>query len=215
MLRVRAKPGDETRKSPAATKVHCLKGAMPSFKYRSESDSEPDEEEPPVVEYQHSVLSDVDEQGPDDTFHFRSSFSKAQRPHHQQNDSFMNDTSFQETSFQSTEGEENMEQSYDTMQDDYLSDEDSLISEEEESEFVDHDPLAAAVRIEKKGTWLEQIEYTDRAVKRLKAIDVREAQQNTRIHWGGVIPDIKYSTEDLERDLFGDSKVPLISGNGG
>ena len=182
---------------------------MPSFKYRSESDSEPEEEEE-AVHYQAS-LSDADEQGPDDTFHFRSSFSKAQRPqhHHQHNDSFMNDTSFQDTSFQKTEDDENMEQSYDTMQDDFLSDEDSLVSDEE-SEFVDHDPLAAAVRIEKKGTWLEQIEYTDRAVKRLKAIDVREAQQNTQIHWGGVIPDIKYSTEDLERDLFGDTKVHIV-----
>ena len=178
---------------------------MPSFKYRSESDSEPEEEEP-VIQYQAS-LSDADEQGPDDTFHFRSSFSKTQRPHlHHHTDSFMNDTSFQETSFEKTE-DVDVEESYDTMQDDFLSDEGSLVSEEEESEYVETDPLAAAVRIEKKPTWLEQIEYTDRAVKRLKAIDVREAQQNTRIHWGGVIPEIKYSTEDLERDLFGDTKV--------
>jgi len=118
----------------------------------------------------------------------------------------MNDTSFQETSFEKTE-DVDVEQSYDTMQDDFSSDEGSLVSEEEESEYAETDPLAAAVRIEKKPTWLEQIEYTDRAVKRLKAIDVREAQQNTRIRWGGVIPEIKYSTEDLERDLFGDTKV--------
>lgn len=179
---------------------------MPSFKYASESESESEEEQ--VQEYQPSV-SDADEQGPDDTFHFRSSFSRAHRPP-RHNDSFQNDESFNDTSFQKTE-EDDMDRSYDTIQDDFLSDEDSVGSDE--SELVDHDPLAAAVRIEKKGTWLEQIEYTDRAVKRLKAIDTREAQQNTRIHWGGLIPDVKYSTEDLERDLFGDTKVACFSFN--
>ncbi len=174
---------------------------MPSFKYAPESESESEEEEQ-VLECDPS-LSDADEQGPDDTFHFRSSFSRGHRPH-RNNDNFVNDTSFNDTSFQKTE-DDIVDQSYDTMQDDFLSEEDSVDSNE--SEYVDHDPLAAAIRIEKKGTWLEQIEYTDRAVKRLKAIDTREAQQNSRIHWGGMIPDVKYSTEDLERDLFGDTKV--------
>jgi hypothetical protein len=176
---------------------------MPSFKYASESESE--SEEAQVLQYPAS-LSDADEQGPDDTFHFRSSFSRDRRPHHIP-DAFVDDTSFNDTSFQKTD-DGAMDQSYDTMQDDFLSEEDSVGSDE--SDFVDHDPLAAAVRIEKKGTWLEQIEYTDRAVKRLKAIDTREAQQNTRVHWGGMIPDVKYSTEDLERDLFGDSKVSCV-----
>jgi hypothetical protein len=57
---------------------------------------------------------------------------------------------------------------------------------------------------------LEQIEYTDRAIKRLKAIDTRERLQNEKVHWGGQVPDIKYSTEDLERDLFGDHTKVIV-----
>ena len=75
--------------------------------------------------------------------------------------------------------------------------------EEKDESFYPNDSVAAAVRIEKRSNWLDQIEYTDRAVKRLRAIDTRERLRNERVHWAGRIPEIKYSTEDLERDLFG------------
>ena len=108
-----------------------------------------------------------------------------------------------------------LEQSFEEMQEDegsYLAEE-SIITEDEEEDIEEYgnDPLAAAVRIEKRSNWLEQIEYTDRAVKRLKAIDTRERMQNERIHWGGRVPEIKYSTEDLERDLFGETPTGITS----
>jgi hypothetical protein len=171
---------------------------MPPYKYDSESESEP---EPDVADKQseHEV-SDDGEPGPDDTFHFRQSFSKAPRHH-----AHLLDEDMDEPSFQTDEAPE-IDHSYDEMQEDIFSDVDSVVSgeNEDEPEYA-NDPLAAAVRIEKRSNWLEQIEYTDRAVKRLKAIDTRERLQNSRIHWGGRIPEIKYSTEDLERDLFGES----------
>jgi hypothetical protein len=98
----------------------------------------------------------------------------------------------------------------------YSDDAESLFSDEEGDEEVTHDPVAASVRIDKRATWLEQIEYTDRAIKRLKAIDTRERLQNEKVHWGGQVPEIKYSTEDLERDLFGDqTKVTAHKGTWG
>jgi hypothetical protein len=111
----------------------------------------------------------------------------------------MNEPSFQ------TE-EEVIDQSYDSMQEDLFSEEGSIITDDEEDEpQFGNDPLAAAVRIEKRSTWLEQIDYTDRAVKRLKAIDTRERLRNSKVHWGGRTPEIKYSAEDMERDLFGET----------
>jgi hypothetical protein len=160
---------------------------MPSYKFDSDSESESELQD----KQDDTPLSDEGEPGPDDTFHFRRSFSKRQAP--------PGDEEMQEPSFQA----DDPELSYDEMQDDF-SDVESL-EVTEEDEVYGNDPLATAVRIEKRGTWLEQIEYTDRAVKRLKAIDTRERAQNSRIHWGGRIPEIKYSTEDLARDLFGDT----------
>jgi hypothetical protein len=180
---------------------------MPSYKFDSESESEPDVGDQEI----DNEVSDDGEPGPDDTFHFRHSFTKAprrQRAHHPQLDEDMN-----EPSFQTDEGDDLPEQSFEEMHEDegsYLVEE-SIITEDEEEDIEEYenDPLAAAVRIEKRSNWLEQIEYTDRAVKRLKAIDIRERMLNERIHWGGRVPDIKYSTEDLERDLFGDT--PQVS----
>jgi len=183
---------------------------MPAYKFESESDSEPE-----LAEKQFdNEVSDDGEPGPDDTFHFRQSFSKLPRRQHHHplhhatlpiDAEDMNESSFQTDQID----EDVMEESYDEMQHDIYSDE-----EEEPLEFegvddgdeeFDQDPLVSAVRIEKRATWLEQIEYTDRAIKRLKAIDTREKLQNSKIHWGGRVPEIKYSTEDLERDLFGES----------
>lgn len=171
--------------------------AMPSYKYLSESESESEIDE---KEYDREA-SDDGEPGPDDTFHFRQSFSKTPRHHYAPPpDEDMNEPSFQ------TE-EEIADQTFDTMQDeDFLSEEGSLITDEEEEEpQFGNDPFAASVRIEKRATWLEQIEYTDRAVKRLKAIDTRERLQNSKVHWDGRTPEIKYSAEDMERDLFGET----------
>jgi len=182
---------------------------MPSYKYDSESESEPEEGVKPS---QTEISDDDGEPGPDDTFHFRQSFSKNPRRHAPAPyDEDMNEPSFQ--AYQEEEGEdeeEEIDQSYGDMQQEesYLEGE-SILSEDEEDVEDDpqygNDPLAAAVRIEKRSNWLEQIEYTDRAVKRLKAIDSREKMQNARIHWGGRVPELKYSTEDLERDLFGET----------
>lgn len=192
---------------------------MPSYKYDAESDSEPDEQtEHRGVEVSDGDDGDDGEPGPDDTFHFRHSFSK-NRPQHAaaSPDEDMNDPSFR--AGEGEEGEEEEEdftdRSYDEMQQDdsYLNEESILSEEEEEALQYGNHPLVTAVRIEKRSNWLEQIEYTDRAVKRLKAIDSRERMLNAKIHWGGRVPEIKYSTEDLERDLFGETttvKSPLL-----
>jgi hypothetical protein len=173
---------------------------MPSYKFHSESDSESEIDE---KEYEREP-SDDGEPGPDDTFHFRQSFSKTPRHHAHLLDEDMNEPSFQ------TE-EDVVDQSYDTMQEDFLSEEGSIITDDEEDEpQFGNDPLAAAVRIEKRSTWLEQIDYTDRAVKRLKAIDTRERLRNSKVHWGGRTPEIKYSAEDMERDLFGETPKVVI-----
>lgn len=157
-------------------------------------------------------VSDDGEPGPDDTFHFRHSFTKAPRRQHAHPSHF--DEDMNEPSFQTDEGEDLLEQSFEEMQEDegsYLAQESIITEDEEDIEEYAADPLAAAVRIKKRSNWLEQIEYTDRAVKRLKAIDTRERMLNERIHWGGRVPEIKYSTEDLERDLFGETQqVSLI-----
>src|SRR5208282_2780668 len=145
---------------------------MPSYKFDSDSESEPDLGDQEL----ETEVSDDDEPGPDDTFHFRQSFSKARRrprAHPPHLDEDMN-----EPSFQTDEGEDLPEQSFEEMQEDegsYLVEE-SIITEDEEEDIEEYenDPLAAAVRIEKRSNWLEQVDYTDRAVKRLKAIDTRE-----------------------------------------
>jgi hypothetical protein len=181
---------------------------MPSYKFDSESDSEPED----GVDPQHDPpTSDDGEPGPDDTFHFRQSFSKASsRPRRHvpvppplDDEDMLDNPSFQ-TEEEDLYGDVPEQDEYDDEmpQQLYSDDAESLFSDEEEQ--VTHDPVAASVRIDKRATWLEQIEYTDRAIKRLKAIDTRERLQNEKVHWGGQVPEIKYSTEDLERDLFGD-----------
>src|SRR5277367_3500582 len=190
---------------------------MPSYKFDSESDSEPEDGQDP--HHQDPPASDDGEPGPDDTFHFRQSFSKAssgQRRHVPVPPPLDDEDMLDNPSFQTEEdlyGDVPEEGDYDDEMPEqlYSDDAESLLSDEEEEEEVTHDPVAASVRIEKRATWLEQIEYTDRAIKRLKAIDTRERLQNEKVHWGGQVPDIKYSTEDLERDLFGDhTKVSPI-----
>ena len=192
---------------------------MPSYKFESESDSEADEAKRPAPRV--SVLSDEDDEpGPDDTFQFRHSFSKAppQRaaPYRQPPPDHEDLT--EEPSFQTDQGGECGDRSFDEMQQDE-SDYDvypeqegdgSSYSEDafEEAEYSG-DPLAVTVRIEKRATWLEQIDFTDLAVKRLNAIDARERLLDTKDHWGGRTPEVKYSTEDLERDLFGETAKVL------
>lgn len=194
---------------------------MPSYKFDSESESEPEDGQ---HHHPDPPTSDDGEPGPDDTFHFRQSFSKASsRPRRHvhapppplddedmlDNPSFRTEEDLYGETLEEPYDDEMPEQLYsDEEQESFLSDEEV----EDDDEDVTHDPVAASVRIEKRATWLEQIEYTDRAIKRLKAIDTRERLQNEKVHWGGQVPDIKYSTEDLERDLFGDhNKVtPLL-----
>jgi hypothetical protein len=168
---------------------------MPSYKFDSESDSEPE------ISHRRdaSPVSDDGEPDPEDTFHFRQSFSKQRAP--------LVDADMDEPSFQTDEPSE-PELSNDEMEEDF-SELESIIVSDEEPQYG-NDPLATAVRIEKRATWLEQIEYTDRAVKRLKAIDTRERIQNSKVHWGGGIPEMKYSAEDLARDLFGETKVCCV-----
>ena len=182
---------------------------MPSYKFDSESDSEPEDGQDP---HPDPPTSDDGEPGPDDTFHFRQSFSKASsRPRRHvpvppplDDEDMLDNPSFQ-TEEEDLYGEAPEQGEYDDEMPEqlYSDDAESLLSDEVEEEIT-HDPVAASVRIEKRATWLEQIEYTDRATKRLKAIDTRERLQNEKVHWGGQVPEIKYSTEDLERDLFGD-----------
>jgi len=183
---------------------------MPSYKYDSDSESE---NELSQTAYQLEP-SDEGDAGPDDTFQFRQSFSNGQRGYPQQYtrampmDEDMNEASYQTYDYEDNEGDD--DQPYDDeMQEDFISEEDedqSQLSEGLESELQDlDDPLATAVRIEKRPTWLEQIEYTDKAIKRLKAIDQRERLMNSKVHWGGQLPEVKYTPEDLERDLFGES----------
>jgi hypothetical protein len=184
---------------------------MPSYKFDSESDSDPEDGQVPQPS---PPTSDDGEPGPDDTFHFRQSFSKASsRPRRHvpvppplDDEDMLDNPSFQTEEEEDLYGDVPEQDEYDDEmpQQLYSDDAESLFSDEERDEEVTHDPVAASVRIEKRATWLEQIEYTDRAIKRLKAIDTRERLQNEKVHWGGQVPEIKYSTEDLERDLFGD-----------
>ena len=190
---------------------------MPSYKFESESDSEADEAR--RLAPRMSVLSDEDDEpGPDDTFQFRHSFSKAPRraaPYRQPPD---DEDLAEEPSFQTDQGGEYGDRSFDEMQQDEsdydvypdLEGDGPSYSEDafEEAEYSG-DPLAATVRIEKRATWLEQIDFTDLAVKRLNAIDARERLLDTKVHWGGRTPEVKYSTEDLERDLFGETAKVL------
>lgn len=195
---------------------------MPSYKFDSESDSDPEDGQDPQPD---SPTSDDGEPGPDDTFHFRQSFSKASsRPRRHvpvppplDDEDMLDNPSFQ-TEEEDLYGDVPEQDEYDDEmpQQLYSDDAESLFSDEEGDEEVTHDPVAASVRIEKRATWLEQIEYTDRAIKRLKAIDTRERLQDEKVHWGGQVPEIKYSTEDLERDLFGDhTKVMAHKGTWG
>lgn len=191
---------------------------MPSYKFESESDDS-DADEHTAKLPPHAPLSDEDDEpGPDDTFHFRHSFSNKPRPTHATayNPPLGSDD-LDEPSFATDRGYD--EPSYEDMQDDsfyqHMDDPDRSffseeIDEDEEAEYTG-DPLAATVRIEKRATWLEQLDFTDPAVKRLNAIDAREQTLNTKIHWAGRLPDVKYSTEDLERDLFGEGVKVNIS----
>ena len=187
---------------------------MPSYKFDSESESEPEEGHRPPLD---PPSSDDGEPGPDDTFHFRQSFSKTstrQRRRVPVPPPLDDEDMLDNPSFQAEEEDlygEQTEEYDDEMPEQLYSDEpeESILSDEVNEEEPTHDPVAKSVRIEKRTTWLEQIAYTDRAIKRLKAIDTRQRLQNEKVHWGGQIPEIKYSTEDLERDLFGDhAKVP-------
>jgi len=189
---------------------------MPSYKVDSESESE---NELPEKVYSQEHSDDDGEPGPDDTFHFRQSFSKGQRgyPQHYNHapplDEDMNEDSYQTYDYDNDEEEEEDQLYDDEMQEDFITEEEdqSDFSEDLEDELQElDDPLAAAVRIEKRPTWLEQIEYTDRAIQRLRAVAQRERLVNSKVHWGGQLPELKYSPEDLERDLFGESaKVEL------
>src|SRR5271156_5031554 len=171
---------------------------MPTYKYDSASDSEEDIQRQEV----ESEEENDEEPGPDDTFHFRTSFS---RRNHAVN---KHDTSFQTNDTVDDRAEEEDEDLYSEHMEaeedegDLFSeepeDDESLSMEESELEHDMEDPFAAAVRIEKRPTWVEQIEYTDRAIKRLKAIDQRERLINSKIHWGGQLPELKYSPEDME-----------------
>lgn len=201
---------------------------MPSYKFDSESDSDADEAT--KLPARAPVLSDEDDEpGPDDTFQFRHSFSKAPRPHnaHSYRPPTADDDELiiDEPSFQTDQGGEYEEPSFNEMQQDgsYYDDgaedekegasfysEEGFEDEDEEAEYGG-DPLAATVRIERHATWLEQIDSTDLAVKRLNAIDGREKMLTTRVHWGGRTPEVKYSTEDLERDLFGETVKVLAA----
>jgi len=192
---------------------------MPSYKFEAESDSEADEPKRPPL--RASVLSDEDDEpGPDDTFQFRHSFSNAPPPRAappRQPPPDDEDLA-EEPSFQTDQDGEYGNPSFDEMQQDesyyemypeqegegFSYAEDAFEDDDDEVEYS-RDPLAAIVRIEKRATWLEQIEFTDVAVKRLNAIDAREKILDTKVHWGGRTPEIKYSTEDLERDLFGET----------
>jgi hypothetical protein len=172
---------------------------MPAYKYESESESDG------AVQNEFadaaSEVSDMGEAGPDDTFHFRQSFSKAPRYHIPRED--LNETSFLSDDVDELE----MEQSYDEeMQEEEFLDEDSMIFSDEFEEGPNAtESIGGAFRIERRSNWLEQIDYTDRAVKRLKVMSKSESLQNAKIHWGGRTPEMKYTVEDLERDLFGES----------
>jgi hypothetical protein len=180
---------------------------MPAYKLDSDSESE---DEAPQNAYEPEA-SDDGEPGPDDTFQFRQSFSKRNQRGYPQQHKYAppgeEEDDMNEASYQTLGYEDDLYE--DEMQEEFLSDGDedhSHFSEELESELEElDDPLATAVRIEKRPTWLEQIEYTDKAIKRLKSIDQRERLVNSKVHWGGQLPEVKYTTEDLERDLFGDT----------
>jgi hypothetical protein len=196
---------------------------MPSYKFESESDdSDADEHTTKLAPHGPPLSDEDDEPGPDDTFQFRHSFSNKPRPTHAHAyKPVLESDDLDEPSFATDQGYD--EPSYEDMQDDsfcqpmddhagsFYSEEIEEGDEEDEEAEYTGDPLAATVRIEKRATWLEQLDFTDPAVKRLNAIDAREQALNTKIHWGGRLPDVKYSTEDLERDLFGEGvKVPPL-----
>lgn len=194
--------------SPSKQHAHVLrKKAMPSYKFEDDSESEQDAVES-SKHHTRTEEEDDAEPGPDDTFHFRQSFSSKTRRH--QNaflDMKMNQPVF-DSDEEAAEQDEGMEQSYedDNMHDEqeYYSDEESLEDDEEiEEESLLHD--AEGGQIQKRATWLEQIQYTDHAIKRLKAVEARERLQSSKVHWGGRVPEINYTAEDLERDLFGES----------
>jgi hypothetical protein len=184
---------------------------MPAYKYDSESEAEEGLEN--SYGDAASETSDLGEPGPDDTFRFRQSFTKDRRqgrvPLHEDMD---------EPFFETEDvGEFEMDHSYQEMQEDELLEDGSVAfseaeSDDEQEEAYLSEPIVGTVRIEKRANWLDQIDYTDRAVKRLKAMTTRERQQNSKIHWGGQTPDLKYTTEDLERDLFGEAKASLFFG---
>ena len=73
---------------------------MPSYKFDSESESEPDIGDQEL----ENEVSDDGEPGPDDTFHFRQSFSKAPRRQHAHPPHL--DEDMNEPSFQTDEGED-------------------------------------------------------------------------------------------------------------
>ena len=106
---------------------------MPSYKFDSGSESEPDVGDQEL----ENEVSDDGEPGPDDTFHFRQSFSKAPGRHHAPHSPHL-DEDMNEPSFQTDEGEGLPEESFEEMQEEegsYLVEE-SIITEDEEAEVM-------------------------------------------------------------------------------
>jgi hypothetical protein len=178
---------------------------MPTFKYHSGSESEED-----LPEEVEEESEDDGEPGPDDTFQFRTSFSKHAFNKH--------NTSVQDPPLDEEDDlyPEQMDEEEDEGElfSEEPEDDDSLPTEPSDLDDEASDPFAAAVRIEKRSTWLEQIAYTDKAISRLKAISQREKHVTSQIHWGGRLPEMKYSPADLERDLFGERTTVHFPGEG-
>ena len=149
------------------------KKAMPSYKFESDSESEEEAVQSSKV-YTRTEEDEDAEPGPDDTFHFRQSFSsKTRRPQNAFLDMKMNQPVF-DSDEEAAQVDDGIEQSYedDNMHEEgeYYSDEESLEDDEEiEEESLLHDTEGG--QIQKRATWLEQIQYTDHAIKRLKAVD--------------------------------------------
>jgi hypothetical protein len=146
---------------------------MPTYKYESESESDG------AVQNEFadaaSEVSDMGETGPDDTFHFRQSFTKAPRYHIPREN--LNETSF----LSDYVDEMGMEYLYEEMQEEESLDEDSMIFSEELEEGPNAaESIGGACRIQRESSWLEQVDYTDRAVKRLQVMRKSESLQMPR-----------------------------------
>src|SRR5271154_935657 len=131
---------------------------MPSYKF--DEDSESDEEQTSKVHKRSAAEDEEDaEPGPDDTFHFRQSFSSKTR--HPYLDMNMKEAVFDSdddaAEEEAEEGQGMGERSYedDNMHDDeeYYSDEEELDDDEEEEESLLHDTTEVG-QIQKRATWL-------------------------------------------------------------